>query len=177
MSFSPFETSTLAGTVRINQEMLDAMSRNKVSDHLVSPLLPTPRIFSEKEIADLKSQILLKLLEVEIARCNTMAEEDDRTDAMAQVVEGGDHILDRVSSGIRKYLEVLGLAESLSFEDSPSEARVLVTPHRERLFSQIEDCLCHLAVPIDRAELVDGSILPTQGRPYREISLRLRVSL
>ena len=65
---------------------------------------------SDNEIAQFRGKLLLKLLDIENSRCNSREDEDDRTDSLASVLEGEDHIIARLSKGMDKYMDLLGIS-------------------------------------------------------------------
>lgn len=75
-------------------------------------MIPMPEpIMSDNDIAKFRGQLLLKLLDIESTRCNAKTEEDERTESLAQVLEGGDHIVSRIHVGMEKYMTLLGIHE------------------------------------------------------------------
>lgn len=76
-------------------------------------LLPLPETtMSEPDINLIRGQLLLKLLDIEATRCNAKSDEDDRTDSLAQVLEGDSHIVERIHSGMAKYMALLGIDDT-----------------------------------------------------------------
>lgn len=71
-------------------------------------------------VADpIRGQLLLKLLEIESTRCNAKTDEDERTESLAQLLEGEDHILERIHSGMNKYMSLLGIDDPDNIESRP----------------------------------------------------------
>lgn len=76
-------------------------------------MIPMPEpIMQEPDITLIQGQLLLKLLDIESTRCNAKSDEDDRTDSLANVLEGADHIVERIQSGMAKYMALLGIEEN-----------------------------------------------------------------
>lgn len=89
-------------------------------------------------VADpIRGQLLLKLLEIESARCNAKTDEDERTESLAQLLEGDDHIIERIHSGMKKYMSLLGIDEEAAHSPAMSiaemqESSVFGNPPRPR---------------------------------------------
>ena len=82
--------------------------------------LPAPEPVKEGFCREsFKGQLLLKLLEIESSRCSSKEDEEERTDALAMILEGDDNILNRIQSGMAKYMNLLGIEDS-SQEDVSS---------------------------------------------------------
>lgn len=91
---------------------------------------------SNQDIAKFRGELLLKLLEIESTRCNAKTEEDERTESLAQVLEGGDHIVSRIQAGMDKYMMLLNIHEEdppvLSIAEMQRESVLNVSPSPRR---------------------------------------------
>lgn len=77
------------------------------------PPQPTPsqaELMKPEALAKLKGDLLLKLLEIEGIRCKGKLSEEERSESLAMLLEGEDHVVDRISKGIDKYLALIGAA-------------------------------------------------------------------
>lgn len=87
----------------------------------------------------IQESILLKLLDAEIARSNNNEDVDDRREALAQLSEGADIVLDRIKTGIRKYVALLdperdAPMQEFSVEQPEASDEELFFEHIRRFF-------------------------------------------
>lgn len=78
----------------------------------VAPLPATEPSKPKSDIALFKGQLLLKLLEIESTRCNSKEDEEERTNSLAMILEGDESILNRIHSGMSRYMDLLGIEEA-----------------------------------------------------------------
>ncbi len=148
---------------------------------------------SDQDIAKFRGQLLLKLLEIESTRCNAKTEEDERTESLAQVLEGGDHIVSRIQAGMAKYMALLGIDEEVRLPMSIAEMQgqsvfnnttpigvehrvVQMTPRQEELWASMHRAFSHLNLPLDRVSLMDANINRGGARsPEDQVTMTFRV--
>lgn len=68
-----------------------------------NPLAKIP----ETEMRKARSDIMLKLLEIERTRCLSKKDEEERTEGLAGLLEGDDMFLARIEQGLDKYLSLM----------------------------------------------------------------------
>lgn len=154
--------------------------------------MPEPAM-SNQDIVKFRGQLLLKLLEIESTRCNAKTEEDERTESLAQVLEGGDHIVSRIQAGMEKYMTLLGIHEgegpTLSIDEmqrnsifnhntsSGTERRVVqMTRSQEELWSSMGRAFSQMNMPMDRVSLMDADINRGGPRsPEDQVTMTFRV--
>lgn len=61
----------------------------------------------EAEMRKARSDIMLKLLEIERTRCLSKKDEEERTEGLAGLLEGDDIFLARIEQGLGKYLNLM----------------------------------------------------------------------
>jgi hypothetical protein len=61
----------------------------------------------EAELRKARSDIMLKLLEIERTRCLSKKDEEERTEGLADLLEGDDIFLARIEKGMDKYLKLM----------------------------------------------------------------------
>jgi hypothetical protein len=61
----------------------------------------------EAELRKARSDIMLKLLEIERTRCLSKKDEEERTEGLAELLEGDDIFLARIEKGMDKYLKLM----------------------------------------------------------------------
>lgn len=88
---------------------------------------------ADPDVTLLKGQLLLKLLDIENSRCNAKTDEEERTDSLAQVLEGDDHIVARIHAGMAKYMALLGV------EERPTPAMSIAEMQRTSVFRSRSD--------------------------------------
>lgn len=149
---------------------------------------------SDQNVVQFRGQLLLKLLEIESTRCNAKTEEDERTESLAQVLEGGDHIVSRIQAGMGKYMALLGLEEEvirppMSVDEMQMnsvfnythpagvERRVVqMTRNEEELWRNIGRAFGQIGMPLDRAALMDANLNRGGNRsPEDQITMTFRV--
>lgn len=60
-----------------------------------------------EELQKLRGSLLLQLLEIESERCKNHEDAEDRTDSFAHLLEGSDHVVERIRTGVEKYLALV----------------------------------------------------------------------
>lgn len=160
-------------------------------------MIPMPEpTMSEPDIALIRGQLLLKLLDIENSRCNAKSDEDDRTDSLALVLEGDDHIIHRIQSGMAKYMALLGIEEDYEDHTPPRsidemqrnsifnhtmpagvERRVVqMTQSQADLWEGIGRAFRHLNMPMDRVSLMDADLNRGGSRsPEDQVTMTFRV--
>ena len=71
-----------------------------------APVKPLAKI-PEAELRKARSEIMLKLLEIERTRCLSKKDEEERTEGLAGLLEGDDIFLARIEKGLDKYLNLM----------------------------------------------------------------------
>lgn len=188
-------TSTDWGRVETTLSGSTAAAMQRLRDRNPHPqMIPMLEpAMSNQDIAKFRGELLLKLLEIESTRCNAKTEEDERTESLAQVLEGGDHIVSRIRAGMEKYMSLLGIHEEgppvLSIDEmnsrsifneqlyGPTERRVVqMTSSQDELWKSMGRAFNHLSLPLDRVSLMDANI--TRGGPNSpedQVTMILRV--
>lgn len=73
----------------------------------VSSTSTPPVKVPEAELRKARSDIMLKLLEIERTRCLSKKDEEERTEGLAELLEGDDIFLARIEKGMDKYLKLM----------------------------------------------------------------------
>jgi hypothetical protein len=188
-------TSTDWSRVETTLSGSTAAAMQRLRDRNPHPqIIPMPEpAMSNQDIAKFRGELLLKLLEIESTRCNAKTEEDERTESLAQVLEGGDHIVSRIQAGMEKYMSLLGIHEEgpqvLSIGEmqresvfrepnsSLAERRVRMTPREEDVWLSICRAFSHMNLPVDRAILMDANVnAGGRSSPEDQVTFTFRVN-
>lgn len=126
----------------------------------ITPLPATELPKPEPDTTSFKGQLLLKLLEIESDRCSSKEDEEERTNSLAMILEGDDNILNRIQSGMSKYMSLLGIEESPRESIGPVVSRgantTTLNAAETKLWDQITNSLSQVGVTRERI----GSVSP-----------------
>lgn len=156
--------------------------RHSNSNIRMEPLQPAPAPepeMSSPDIALIRGQLLLKLLDIENSRCNAKEDEDDRIESLAQVLEGGDHVVSRIHSGMAKYMSLLGIEEEEPMTQGRSvfgDRRIPMTQNQAAFWDSLGRTFEHLNLPMDKISLMDANLhRGGSGSPEDQVTMTIRI--
>jgi hypothetical protein len=122
-------------------------------------------------MAIIRSDILLKLLDIEKARCLSKRDDEERSDSLASLTEGGEPHMSIILSGLEKYMEML-------FGPERIEPAVVVPPVDDRFHRAVLHFCSSNRINYGSLELEEIIVEQRPGLPHEPgIILRVRANM
>ncbi len=117
------------------------------------------------DLSSVKAELLVKLLEIEGVRCKSKVSEDERTESLAQLLEAEDHVLQRISKGMERYLGLIQQPMSIMAVPAPSSRNTL-TDEEMRVWEQIQtEVRARTGQGLSRFSLMHFAVNTSSPRP------------
>jgi len=126
-----------------------------------------------EELQKLRGSLLLQLLEIESERCKNHEDAEDRTDSFAHLLEGSDHVVERIRTGVEKYLALVSGVTAVAAPPTSPAVRV-VDHHEASILDALRLELTRHGVPMQHVTVTDFQ--SAQGRDGQYFQFKLGVN-